>query len=285
MTDNLLKLREFLGREEQASILIKKNPDLDQMAAALSLYLGLLKAGKKTFIISPSEPIVEHSSLVGLDKVSTQIKSSGRDLTMVLPYEKGRIEKISYDIENDKIHLVVKAGPDGLGFDQSQINFLSTGGSSRGIFFLVGVKNLQEDLAPLYSPDLFKGQPVVEIGREGSQNLSSDNLQLIDSGASSISELMASLLVNLGAPLDVDIAQNLLNGINFATNNFQNEETSALAFEMAALLLRYGAKRKKALEEKPKVQEWAAAPDKKKDQEEAPLDWLTPKIYKGGNLI
>ncbi len=283
MTDNLLKLREFLGREEQASILIKKNPDLDQMAAALSLYLGLLKAGKKTNIVSPSEPIVEHSSLVGLDKVSTQIKSSGQDLTMVLPYEKGRIEKISYDIENDKIHLVVKAGPDGLGFDQSQINFLSTGGVSRGIFFLVGIKNLREDLAHLYSEDLFKGQPVVEIGREGNQYLSADNLQLIDSGASSICELMASLLVNLGAPLDVDIAQNLLTGINFATNNFQNDQTSPLAFEMAALLLRYGAKRK-SVSEKPKNQELTVS-EKKKDQEEAPLDWLTPKIYKGGNLL
>lgn len=283
MTDNLLKLREFLGREEQASVLVKKNPDLDQMAAALSLYLGLLKAGKKAFIISPSEPIVEHSSLVGLNKVSTQIESSGQDLTMILPYEKGRIEKISYDIENDKIHLVVKAGPDGLGFDQNQINFLNTGGISRGIFFLVGIKNPQEDLAHLYSPDLFKSQPVVEIGREEGQNLNSGNLRLIDSGASSICELMASLLVNLGAPLDLDIAQNLLNGITFATNNFQNEETSPLAFEMAALLLRYGAKRK-STSEKPKTQEWVAQ-SKKKDQEEAPLDWLTPKIYKGGNLL
>ena len=58
-----------------------------------------------------------------------------------------------------------------------------------------------------------------------------------------MSEQVADLLLSLGYDFDADTAQNLLNGISAATNNFQSPATSYLAFEIAAILLRKGAKR------------------------------------------
>lgn len=265
--DALPRLRELLGKEENITIFVSKNPDLDSMAAATALYLSFLKAGKKTNIVCPTEPIVELSSLVGINKVSKMINSNGRDLTIILPYQKGKIEKISYNIENDKIHLVVKAGEEGLGFDKEDIIFSKTGGELTGLIFLVGVSNPSVDLNNLYSEEILKSAKVVNI---------SDFTQ----GASSISEIIATILNSLSAPLDVDIAQNLMSGIIFATNNLQNEEVTPVAFEMVAFLLKYGAKRNHQQHtEKP-----MAAKSVEIKQNEAPLDWLTPKIYKGSTL-
>jgi hypothetical protein len=43
--------------------------------------------------------------------------------------------------------------------------------------------------------------------------------------------------------LDIDIAQNLLSGISFGTDNFQSPKTTYLAFEMAATFMKKGARR------------------------------------------
>lgn len=273
MIDNsgLLKLRELLAKEEQITILVRRNPDLDTMAASLSLSLSLGKAGKRTSIACPTEPIVEIASLVGIDKVTRELPRAGGDLTIVLPYEQGSIDKISYNIEGDKIHLVVKKGPDGLGFEPSDIQFLQSGGSLSGIVFLVGVRDLKEDVGSLVREEELSASRVVVVGNT-QPNGQYGEVQCIDGEASSVSEVVAHILEQIEAPVDVDIGQNLLNGITFATDNFQSKKTSPLSFEMAAFLLRCGATRQ--------GEEKMVSVDKGK----APLDWLTPKIYKGSTL-
>lgn len=292
---NLPRLREFLAREEKITIVVRKNPDLDIMASATALYLTFTKAGKQSTIACPTAPIVELSSLVGIDKVVTSWPvSGGQDLTMVLPYEKGKIEKISYNIEGDKIHLVVKAGPDGLGFETQDIRFTKSGGSTGGgLIFLVGVETPQ-DLDSLYSEDLAKGSSIVILGNKTSSGFGEGVILIEDQQAASVSELTVGVLKNLEAPLDFDIAQNLMQGIVFATNNFQGQ-ASPLSFEMAGILLRYGATREtgsKPTQTQP-LQAWELGQetkqekkeqDKKENLQNPPEDWLTPKIYKGSML-
>lgn len=271
--ESISKLRSLLSKEEKTSILVGKNPDLDSMAGALALYLTLLKAGKVVNITCPTEPLVEHSSLVGINKVSQKLVSEGGDMIIVLPYQKGKIDKISYNIEGDKIHLVVKAGEEGLGFTFNDINFSKSGGVNTGLVLLVAAPNPSEDLAPLFSEEAFSQAQVLSIGKVGQG-------EFVDSTASSISEIVADILNKLSAPIDIDIAQNLMNGLTFSTNDFQSEKTTPLAFEMAALLLRYGAVRQnRKVKKVVKIEE-----ETQEDKKETPIDWLTPKIYKGGTL-
>lgn len=271
--ENISKLRSLLAKEEKISILVGKNPDLDSMAAALALYLAFLKAGKMVGITCPTEPLVEHSSLVGINKVSQKLEFNGQDLVIILPYQKGKIDKISYNIEGDKIHLVVKAGEEGLGFIPSDINFSKSGGVNTGLVLLVAAPTPSEDLAPLFSEEAFREAQVLSIGKAGQG-------ELIETAASSISEIVADILNKLSAPIDIDIAQNLMNGLTFSTSDFQSEKTTPLAFEMAALLLRYGAVRQnRKVKKTVKIEE-----ETQEDKKEAPIDWLTPKIYKGSTL-
>lgn len=132
---------------------------------------------------------------------------------------------------------------------------------------------------------------------------------------SSISEAMANLILGLNLKLDVDVAQNLMNGIASATDNFQSEIASSLAFEMAGILMRSGAIRpNSSFAPAPRVQAQRPVDNFIKQQEELvrsqteqtlveekpidtverkegapqtvqptnpPEDWLEPKIYKG----
>jgi hypothetical protein len=73
-------------------------------------------------------------------------------------------------------------------------------------------------------------------------------LAIVDAKWSSVSEQVADFVTLLEPQVEVDpdSAQNLLNGILFATNDFQSLNTSYLAFEVAGILMKKGATRQKA---------------------------------------
>ena len=65
----LQKIKQAIAEAESLGIVVAQNPTVDEMGAALSLYLSLKAANKKVSIASPTDPIVELSSLVAIDQV------------------------------------------------------------------------------------------------------------------------------------------------------------------------------------------------------------------------
>jgi len=137
-------------------------------------------------------------------------------------------------------------------------------------------------------------------------------------------ELITSILSSLGYSIDNDIATNLLAGITSASQNFTSTNTSAQTFESAALCLKSGAKKEQngqypsnqmkkeepaipsfqKPQQKPQFQKYQPlnqnsytqrqplntkplqpSQQNNKDKNEAPPDWLKPKIYKGSTLL
>ena len=246
------KIRDILGQNERIAIAVGKNPTLDQMAGALSLYLAISQTGKKASVSSPTDPIVEISSLVGINKVKQAITSDGGDLTVSFPYQEGEIEKVSYTLENGYLNIIVKAGEQGLSFDQKEVVY-KRAGSGPSVLVLVGTKRLS-DLGHLFNPDALKDTLVINIDNQ-SDNEGFGDVVFVSPQYSSISEMIASLLFSLGYQIDTDIAQNLVSGISYATENFQKQTTSSLAFEMTGNLLKKGAVRPRQME-KQQVKEY-----------------------------
>src|SRR3989338_10841007 len=91
-------IREILDRNEQIAIAVGKNPSIDEMGAALALYLSLAAYNKKVTIASPTDPIVELSNLIGINKVKSSLATDGGDLVVSFPYKEGEIEKVSYTL-------------------------------------------------------------------------------------------------------------------------------------------------------------------------------------------
>lgn len=237
----LQRVKELLERNDNLGIVVGKNHSLDDMAAALSLCLSLSQTGKKVTVACPTDPLVAVSSLVGVDTVKKTLGGNGGDLVVSFPYKEGEIEKVSYTIEEGNLNIVVKAGEHGLTFSESDVQFKRGVKGVPTLLFVVGTPRLS-DLETLFNPEELKDVTVVNIDNKP-ENQGFGDVVLVSSKFSSVSEQVASLLLSLDDKLDADIAQNLFSGISSATEDFQKDNTSYLAFEMAGVLLRKGATR------------------------------------------
>lgn len=239
--ETLNVLQDTLSKNQKIGIIVGKNPKLDEMGAALALYLSLKEISKTVSIASPTSPIVEISSLVGIDKVKTALNSQDGDLIVAFPYKEGEIEKVSYTLENGTLNIIVKSSEKGLSFSQSDVEFKRMG-NLPALLFVVGTARIS-DLGGLFDAEALKETTIVNIDNK-KDNQKFGDIVLVSSDFSSVSEQMAKTISLLGLPLNIDASQNLLSGILSATNNFQDQKSSVVAFEMAALLMRKGAVRK-----------------------------------------
>ncbi len=299
------KIKEAIGKNDNIAIAVGKNPSIDEMASALSLYL-LLKENKKVTIVCPTQPIVELSNLVGIDKVATRLEGGEEDLVVSFPYVEGEIEKVSYTLESGFLNIIVKASNQGLTFDEKDVKY-SKGGATFSLLFVIGTSRLS-DLGEIINSDKIQNIKIINIDNK-QENEGYGDIVAVSPDFSSVSEQVADLALSLGLRMDRDIAQNLLDGINYATQNFQNASTSPLAFEIASLLMRNGAQRQSAsapiskqrnlgqrYSQEVKSGQRPINPSRRfpankqqddKEEEElakkAPNDWLAPKIYKGSS--
>lgn len=236
----LQQIRDIIGKNDKIAIAVGRSVTVDDMAAALSLYLSLQQMRKQVTIASASQPTVELSSLVGINKVASQFAGSSGDLIVSFPYKEGEIEKVSYTIDNGFLNIVVKAGEQGLSFQETDVRY-TRGGGAPSVLFVIGTPRLS-DLGTLFDPEALKNTTIVNIDNKA-DNQGFGDAVLVSQNASSVSELVANLLSFIGVDLDIDVAQNLLSGISFATGNFQDPKTTGAAFEMAGILMRKGAAR------------------------------------------
>lgn len=245
------KIKDLLAKDGSIGIAVGKNPSLDEMAGALSLYLTLSQLNKAVSIACPTNPIVEISSLVGINKVKTNFEGEGGDLVVSFPYKEGEIEKVSYTLEDGFLNIIVKAGELGLSFNERDIQYRRSGGFPN-LIFVIGTPRLS-DLGNLFNAEAMKDTTVINIDNK-TDNQGFGDVVFVSPRFSSVSEQVAELISDLTPRIDVDIAQNLLSGISFATDNFQSSKASPLAFEMAGILMKSGAIRE-SRKQAPRYQE------------------------------
>ncbi len=300
-------IKQIFDRVGPFAILVGDSYGVDEMGAALSVYLTLQSLGKDVSIVSNKQPLVEVSNLVGIDRVKPDFQSASGDLVVSFPYQEDEIGKVSYTLENGLLNIIVKPKEGALSFGEKDVLFRRSG-SIPAVLITVGVKRLSE-VSRLFRVEELKDTTIVNIDKAGN-NEGFGDVVVIGQGASSVSEQVANVLLSAGYPIDRDIAQNLMSGIISATGNFQSPRTSSLAFEMAGILLRNGARRESLRREEvrdvrsfgqsrptrpfgqprhqtqnqPGMQSIREFPREQK-KDEAPPDWLSPKIFKGSTNV
>ncbi len=298
-TSNRPTFEKLLSAATSIGVVVDQSHTLDMMAAGLSLFLSLQSAGKNVQIISKKEPTVEISNLVGINKVKSQFEGKAKTLTIALPYKEGEIEKVSYNIEGEKLNINLFAMPDAsISFAESDVQYIRKG-SAPDLIIAVGVPRL-EFLQNIVQ--INEDTKIVTIGTKQFNNPYGD-IMYVNSNFSSFSEIVCEMLKSVSLPMDVDVAQNLLDGISFATKNFSIPQTSVFAFDAAAVLMSQGARRK--VERQPREVAFSPEPKEpknvqpvpvqpkeeekeeevtiteKKEQKKIPHDWFVPKVYKG----
>jgi len=263
----LQKAKSMVAAAKEIVVVTRANPTMDSMGGSLALMLGVVSLGKKATVICPDPMTVGLSSFVGADKVSRGFGK--KNFVISLDYVDGSIEKVSYNIEGKKFNLVIEHRPgfEPISAEKVQYDYQ---GASADLIISVDTLNFGQ-LGDVYekNKDLFAGKQIINVDfHDANSNYGAINL--VDPGASSSSELVAELLATLGVKLTTDIATNLLNAIYDATNNFQNTNVTSMAFEVASVCLKAGAKR-------------FGAPDRKAPQQTAKTQAVPveeqPKVF------
>jgi nanoRNase/pAp phosphatase (c-di-AMP/oligoRNAs hydrolase) len=236
----LQKAKEMVMAAKDVVVVTHANPTMDSIGGSLALMLGLASLGKQSTVICPDAMTVGLSSFVGVDKVSRQFGK--KNFVVSLDYEDGSIEKVSYNIEGKKFNLVVEHRPGFEPMTSDKVAY-SYQGVSADLIITVDTLNFGQ-LGGMYEQQKasFAGKQIINIDFHNA-NANYGVINLVDPAASSTSELVAEFLATLGVKLTTDIATNLLNAIYSATNNFQNDNVTSMAFEVASVCLKAGAKR------------------------------------------
>lgn len=230
----------LISSANEILILLPSKPFIDQVAAGLSLYLSLLESGKSVSISCPAPMVTEYSRLIGVDKVASDLGSKNLIINLV-NYDANNVDKVSYDIENGQFKLTIapKSGFKSPTKEQIDINYSGTSGD---LVVLIGGAN--DSHFPALSKEEFKTTKLVHIGTRLLEILDHD-LQVLSFAkpASSTSELVANLIKESGFAVSVDVATNLLAGIEEQSKNFQSSEVTADTFLVFAELLKLGGRR------------------------------------------
>lgn len=309
-TEDLQQIQNLVTSSRVIWILTHKNPSIDVMASALSLYLGLIKMGKDVSIAMETEPLVEVSNLVGIDQVKTGF--AGKNLVISYdPYQLGDIQTVSYlEDEGSKTSFKLTLTPrEGLKLDAANFNFSQTGAAADLIFTMDVVQ--PQDLGKLYDPNVFGAAQIINIDNHD-ENKDYGRFNLVEPNAATVSEITTFFLRAINAQLDPDVSGNLYQGLTSGSQNFQAPKVGAATFEAAAICLRSGAKpvslnkptrgtvptasQMNPLPAQPTTvtptyqpaEPARNTPARNALQTEAggkPADWNTPKVYRGTSVV
>lgn len=239
MNEQNSELEAFLQKLNgvtRGTIVISSQPSVDTMAAALSLYLGFKKSGKDFRIVCSTPTTVGFSHLVGVDKVAA--KFSGKSLVISFDYQEESIDKISYNIENNRFNLVIQPKPGAEPLPTKNVAYTYTG--EAGLILVVGALSLT-DIGSIYTSNKEVFEKAALISFSVGQIADFGQPRLTFSQASSYSEGALAILRGGNFRIDEDIAGNILLGVHQATQGLAIPGLVPETFEAVAFCLRSGA--------------------------------------------
>lgn len=296
--DDYLKQQTLdkITKANNVLIVVSRLTALDGLASGLALYLSLSKLGKSSAMIAKSPTVEEANKLYGVDKIGK--KDDKKNLVINIENAVTNVDKVTYSLQDGRLKVVVHSLPNSSGISESDISF-SKEGSNPDLVIAVGYKStdeLRNDIT--HEQTINSSVFIININNtQVGQNYAQINI--LEEGAASISEVTTRLLQELALPIDEDVAFNLYTGISYATQSFSPAYATPISFEAAQWLIKFGAgKASLAIAKKPQdiqpnqtmaegekvniIKETGQMPEDAVMGEKSQEDWLKPpKIYHG----
>lgn len=206
----LQEINRLLAPVKEILVVIRSNPSLDSLVAGVALSEALKKIGRRATVVCPTKITGELGKL-NISKLILDF----------IPQKQLEITK-SYKTESSV----------GISFQREHQVKPET-------VFLIEVETLAH-LQNLYqeNQEFFKQVPLINLDYH-STNANYAKINLIDTKATSVSEIVTLMLYDLRVPFSPEMAKMLYQGIAFKTENFSPEYFSANALEAASICLRY----------------------------------------------
>lgn len=285
-------LGQRIESAQKILVLLPKNPQFDQVAAALSLMLSFEAAGKSVSAVCPSPMTVEFNHLVGVNKITDQ--AQGSDLVVSFNYSAQDIERVSYNDDGNRPNVVIQPKVGAPPLNEKQALF-SYAGQSAGLIITIGIRDKNQlSLSGVEAGSNF----VVNLDTHPS-NSQFGNLNIVDHQSASVSEVVLGIINGLGLRLEADIAQNLIDGIWAGSKGLSDPRSGADTYEAVAICLRSGARKpeksfpgkpvfslapKKPAEQPQEKPQTTTEEKTKTGTDKPPADWFEPKIFKGTSI-
>lgn len=227
-----------INKSETILICVGKNPNGDALGSALGFCSALKKMGKKVDVVSPTAILEKYSFLPSANIITHKLEGA-RDYILSVGIGKDKLQQLRYEVQDNKLKIFITANAGNmeetdLALESSKFRY--------DLLIIFGSQDL-ENLGDIYdeNSELFYESPVINIDHNPS-NEYFGKINLVDVSSSSTAEITFGLISEIGEKLlDEQIATNLLTGIIYETNSFQNKNTTPKAFLTAASLVAEGA--------------------------------------------
>ncbi len=251
MTEELERLAQLLQPAKTVLIIVGESANFEQLATALALTQTIQSAGKEVQVCCPVLPtqlqiVPEHLALISrLELVSNSLGK--QNLIISFDYVESAVDKVSYAIsqDNKKFFLTIKPQAGAKPLNAESIGF-EYAGTSADLIFLLGVHDLSS-LRQLYFgyEEMYVNTPIITINNS-KPDFSHIHFNVAD--VSCYAEMATMMLGGLQLDIAGESATLLYAGMALATKSFSAAKVQANSFEIAAELLRRGARRPKELQ-------------------------------------
>lgn len=230
--------QQVVDRLKQANnilVTVRNNPNVDLLSACIGLALVLDKLDKHAAAVFSGE-VPSAMEFLKPEETIEQTPNSLRDFIIAL--DKTKADKLRYKVEDKVVRIFIT--PYRTSITQEDLDF-SQGDFNIDVVVALGAHEQQElDQAITAHGRILHDATIISINNTPNGNLGSLNWQ--DQGASSISEMVAQLVHDLGKDvLDEQISTALLTGIVAETGRFSNEKTTPRTMTLAGDLMAAGA--------------------------------------------
>ncbi len=238
--DQQSSLKELLANANSVLVMVGNKSSLDHLTCAAGLALSLRSHGKEVTLLSPQPLDKKYQEINGFRLFTNKLGK--QNLVAAFDYKPDAVDKVSYHIgeETKKFYLTIKPKKGVKPLSADSVEFFYTGAEA-DLIFLIGVHQF-ESLELLYEgfESLYQDTTIVTV-----HNFEPDigNFKIDTSGMLCNSEALFDILDELELPLTTEVASNLYMTLQYETKNFTSLLATADTFEIAAELIRSGAKR------------------------------------------
>ena len=232
--DNLEKVVERINDADSILVALSKDPSVDEMTAALGLALMLDKYGKHvTAIYSGKTP----NALEFLKPDETFEADTNSLQDFIIALEKEKADHLRYKIEGDFVKVYIT--PYRTTISESDLEF-SRGEVNVDLVIAIDVIEIEDlDAALSQHGRIMHDASLVNISNAIPGRLG--GVEWNNPQASSVSEMVVTLLEKMGQPITKEVATALLTGIISATDRFSNEKTTPDTMALSSKLMQLGA--------------------------------------------
>lgn len=263
------QVKELFEKAQSALIILGDNVDNDLACLAASLVEVFTAYKKQSLLLSNTELPIAAKPLVKSELIKTKLDPES--LVVSFDWTKNQLDKVSYNIEGNRFDLIVASK--GKRINPSDISY-SYRGYRFDLVITVGVKNLEELNGFGIETDVFNRKPSLNFDKV-KENTQFAKVNLVTVSGDGVCYQATNTFKMAKIILPTKAAEIMLVGIREATNNFTAVSDPA-TFEAAAYLKRCMIPGM--------IRPVSESEQQAKTEDEAPENWLSPKIFRSSRV-